>query len=135
MSRELIETYYRAFNARDYPAMLATLADNVAHDVNQGPREIGIAHFNTFLRRMDECYREQLLDLVIMADPTETRFAAEFTVVGTYLRGDPGLPAAHGQSYKLHAGAFLSVHNGKITRVTTYYNLNEWLSQVAGESE
>src|SRR5688572_2739002 len=127
MSRELIETYYRAFNARDYPAMLGTLADDVAHDVNQGPREIGIAHFNTFLRRMDECYREQLVDLVIMADPSSTRFAAEFTVVGTYMRADPGLPEARGQSYRLQAGAFLSVVDGKITRVTTYYNLNDWL--------
>jgi steroid delta-isomerase-like uncharacterized protein len=133
MSRQLIETYYRAFNARDYPAMLATLADDVAHDVNQGPREIGLAHFHTFLRRMDECYREQLEDVVIMADPSETRFAAEFTVVGTYLRADPGLPEARGQTYKLQAGAFLGLRNGKIARVTTYYNLNDWLTQVAGD--
>ena len=134
MSRELIETYYRAFNERDYPAMLATLADDVAHDVNQGPREIGLAHFNTFLHRMDECYREQLVDLVIMADDSGTRFATEFTVVGRYLRSDAGLPEAHGQRYQLAAGAFLSVRDGKIARVTTYYNLSDWLAQVSGES-
>lgn len=132
MSRELIASYYRAFNARDYSAMLALLSDDVAHDVNQGPRELGRARFATFLQRMDECYREELVDLVIMGDPAGERFAAEFTVLGTYLKADAGLPDAHGQRYTLPAGAFLSVHAGKITRVTTYYNLSEWLAQVSG---
>lgn len=133
MSRALIETYYRAFNARDYPSMLSTLADDVAHDVNQGARQLGRAHFEAFLQRMDESYREQLVDLVIMADPSGSRFAAEFTVLGTYLRADAGLPEARGQSYKLPAGAFLEVRNGKIARVTTYYNLSDWLAQVSEE--
>jgi steroid delta-isomerase-like uncharacterized protein len=131
MSRELIASYYRAFNARDYSAMLALLSDDVAHDVNQGPRELGRDRFASFLQRMDECYREELVDLVIMADPEAERFAAEFTVLGSYLKADAGLPDAHGQRYTLPAGAFLSVRNGKITRVTTYYNLSEWLAQVS----
>jgi steroid delta-isomerase-like uncharacterized protein len=132
MSRELIASYYRAFNARDYAAMLELLADDVAHDVNQGPRELGRDRFASFLQRMDACYREQLTDLVIMADASQTRFAAEFTVLGTYLKADAGLPEARGQRYTLPAGAFLSVHADKITRVTTYYNLSDWLTQVAG---
>jgi steroid delta-isomerase-like uncharacterized protein len=132
MSRELIASYYRAFNARDYPAMLALLSDDVAHDVNQGPRELGRDRFASFLQRMDECYREELVDLVIMEDPAAERFAAEFTVLGSYLKADAGLPDAHGQRYTLPAGAFLCVREGKITRVTTYYNLSEWLAQVSG---
>lgn len=131
MSSELIAAYYSAFNARDYPAMLALLAENVVHDVNQGGREIGRAEFTAFLARMDESYREQLVDVVIMSDAQGARFAAEFTVVGSYLKADAGMPAAHGQSYRLPAGAFLSVAGGKITRVTTYYNLQNWLQQVA----
>jgi hypothetical protein len=31
----------------------------------------------------------------------------------------------------LPAGAFLEVHNGKITRVTTYYNLPLWIKLVS----
>jgi steroid delta-isomerase-like uncharacterized protein len=133
MSRELIASYYRAFNARDYAAMLALLADDVAHDVNQGLRELGKERFASFLQRMDECYREQLSDLLIMADASNTRFAAEFTVLGSYLKADAGLPEAHGQRYTLPAGAFLTVEAGKIGRVTTYYNLSDWLAQVSLE--
>ena len=33
-----------------------------------------------------------MVDLVIMSDATGTRAAAEFTVLGTYLATDEGLP-------------------------------------------
>jgi steroid delta-isomerase-like uncharacterized protein len=132
MSSELIASYYSAFNARDYASMLALLSEDVVHDVNQGGRELGRAAFAAFLARMDENYREQLVELAIMSDASGTRFAAEFTVVGTYLKADEGMPAAHGQMYRLPAGTFLSLRDGKITRVTTYYNLRDWLLQVAG---
>jgi steroid delta-isomerase-like uncharacterized protein len=132
MSSELIASYYSAFNARDHEAMLRLLSGDVVHDVNQGGRELGRAAFQAFLARMDESYREQLVDVVIMGDTSGTRFAAEFTVVGAYLKADAGMPPARGQHYRLPAGAFLGVNEGKITRVTTYYNLADWLAQVSG---
>jgi steroid delta-isomerase-like uncharacterized protein len=66
-----------------------------------------------------------------MADSSGTRAAAEFTVHGTYLVADEGLPPARGQSYQLPAGAFFQLRDGLISRVTMYYNLNDWLAQVA----
>jgi steroid delta-isomerase-like uncharacterized protein len=130
MSLQLIHAYYRAFNAGDSAGMLALLSENVVHDINQGEREVGRVRFAQFLEHMQECYSEQLLELVVMGDPSGTRFAAEFTVVGRYLEADPGFPTAQGQSYRLPAGAFLEVEGGLITRVTTYYNLKDWLRQV-----
>ena len=50
---------------------------------------------------------------------------------GTYLVTDPGLPEARGQTYRLPAGSFFEVENGLITRVTTYYNLADWVKQVS----
>ncbi len=38
---DLIRAYLDAFNRGDRPAMLALLAEDVAHDVNQGGREVG----------------------------------------------------------------------------------------------
>jgi len=134
MSRKIIEEYYQAFNAGDYPAMLALLADDVAHDINQGEREVGRELFGKFLQRMDTSYRERLVDLVLLVDDTGTRVAAEFTVLGTYLQADEGLPPAHGQSYRLPAATFFEVQDAKIKRVTTYYNLKDWLLQVASAS-
>jgi steroid delta-isomerase-like uncharacterized protein len=131
MSIQVIEAYYRAFNSGDFAGMLALLAPDVVHDVNQGTREVGKDAFAEFLDRMNSSYHEQLSDLVIMGDAVGKRFAAEFTVDGVYLKADPGFPEARGQRYRLPAGAFLEVASGLITRVTTYYNLSDWLLQVS----
>jgi steroid delta-isomerase-like uncharacterized protein len=127
----LVGAYYAAFNAGDRAAMCALLAGDVAHDVNQGGRRVGLPAFRAFLAQMDAAYEERLEDIVVMADATGSRAAAEFVVVGRYLRTEPGLPEARGQEYRLPAGAFLDVQDGKITRVTTYYNLQDWIAQVS----
>ncbi len=129
----LIKRYYEAFNRGDADGMLAGLADDVVHDVNQGVRRPGKEAFGVFCRHMARCYREKLENVVVMASADGSRAAAEFNVVGTYLVTDEGLPLAEGQQYKLPAGTFFAVKDGRITRVTTYYNLTDWLMQVTGE--
>lgn len=109
--------------------MCAYLAEDVAHDLNQGGREVGRATFRAFLDRMNRSYREQLRDIVVMAG-SSGRAAAEYVVEGTYLVTDEGLPPANGQTYTLPGGAFFEIASGKITRVTNYYNLQDWLKQV-----
>ena len=132
----LITRYYDAFNANDgagdAEGMLACLADDVAHDINQGGRQQGKQAFRAFLAHMDRCYAERLEDIAIMATPDGRRAAAEFIVHGTYKATDEGLPPATGQSYVLPAGAFFELEGGLIRRVTVYYNLAEWLCQVGG---
>jgi steroid delta-isomerase-like uncharacterized protein len=59
------------------------------------------------------------------------RAAAEFTVRGTYLATAEGLPEAKGQTYTLPAGIFFDIDDGRISRVTTYYNLEDWIAQVS----
>jgi steroid delta-isomerase-like uncharacterized protein len=127
----LVAAYYAAFNAGDRAAMCALLAADVAHDVNQGRRRTGLAAFKAFMAQMDAAYEERLEELVVMADATGRRAAAEFVVVGRYLRTEPGLPEARGQAYRLPAGAFLAIEGGRITRVTTHYNLADWIAQVS----
>jgi steroid delta-isomerase-like uncharacterized protein len=126
----LIRAYYDAFNARDWEAFFALLSDEVAHDLNQGQREIGKLAFRRFMDRMNHCYHETLTDIAVMTSPAGDRAAAEYVVNGTYLATDEGLPNANGQTYVLPGGAFFEVTNGKIARVTNYYNLEDWLAQV-----
>jgi len=128
-TRDIVTAYYAAFNAGDTDAMLALVAEDLRHDVNQGTPRHGKARFAEFNTHMAHCYREELTDLVIFAEGN--RAAAEFIVNGTYLATDEGLPEATGQAYRLPAGAFLSVNDdGLIDRITTYYNLADWLRQV-----
>jgi len=131
MTRATIDSYYAAFNRGDLPAMLATLHDDFAHHVNEGAVRLGKEAFADFCRHMSETYREQLTDIVSFSNPDGTRGAAEFIVNGTYLKTDPGLPEARGQTYVLPAGGFFTLKDGLITRVTTYYNLQDWIRQVS----
>lgn len=130
-TRNLIEAYVAAFNAGDHEEMLSLLSDDVAHDINQGGREIGVEKFRWFLGMMARHYREELSDVAIMVGEGGGRAAAEFTVRGTYLTTAEGLPEATGQTYSLPAGIFFDIDDGRISRVTTYYNLTDWIAQVS----
>jgi steroid delta-isomerase-like uncharacterized protein len=126
----LIRRYYDAFNAGDPEGMLACLTDDIEHRVNEGGHRIGKARFAEFCSHMGVSYREELLDMVIFATDDGTRAAAEFVVHGQYLQTDPGLPEARGQRYILPAGGFFEIRGDKIARITTFYNLRDWVAQV-----
>ena len=129
-TQALIERYYQAFNAADMDTFLSLLNDDVVHDINQGKRQTGKAAFTRFMEHMNRCYREHIRDLVVLTGSDGTRAAAEFIVAGEYLATDSGLPEAKGQTYSLPAGAFFELRNGQITRISNYYNLQDWLRQV-----
>lgn len=130
-TQQLIAAYYDAFNRAEPEAMEAMLHDEFEHHVNEGGIRRGKDGFAAFNRHMSETYRENLTDMVIFANEDGSRAAAEFMVNGTYLKTDPGLPEARGQSYRLPAGTFFAIKEGKIARVTTYYNLADWIRQVS----
>lgn len=128
---ETIARYFAAFNAGDTDAMLDCLADDVAHHVNEGQIRVGKEKFADFCAHMSRCYKEELTDMVLFSTPDGSRAAAEFIVNGTYLQTDDGLPEARGQSYRLPGGSFFELTEDKISRVTTYYNLADWMAQVS----
>jgi steroid delta-isomerase-like uncharacterized protein len=129
---QLLQDYYAAFNKQDMTTFLAMLTDDVIHDINQGAREVGKTVFSKFMDRMNAHYKEEIVDISITTNEDGSRAAVEFTVLGEYLSTDDGLPEANGQTYNLPAGAFFDIRDGKVARVTNYYNLEDWIAQVAG---
>lgn len=128
----LVRRYFDSFNAGQSQGMLDCVADDVVHDVNEGGQRRGRELFAAFLQHMERCYREQLKDIVIMSGDVPGRVSAEYVVHGSYLATDEGLPPAQGQTYVLPAGSFFEIRGGRISRVTTYYNLRNWIRQVGG---
>lgn len=131
MSKDVIAAYFDAFNAGNTDAMLDCVTEDVNHHVNEGKIRVGKDLFAAFNAHMTRCYRENLTDMVIFVSDDGTRGAAEFIVNGTYLETDAGLPDARGQTYRLPGGSFFELRDGKISRVTTYYNLADWIAQVS----
>ncbi|MFC4214823.1 ketosteroid isomerase-related protein [Pseudophaeobacter arcticus] len=132
---QTIARYFSAFNAGDITTMLDCLSETVSHHVNEGEIRQGKERFAEFCAHMSRCYKEELTDIVLFGSEDGARAAAEFTVNGTYLESDEGLPEAKGQTYCLPGGSFFELQDGKITRVTTYYNLADWMAQVSGTSD
>jgi steroid delta-isomerase-like uncharacterized protein len=130
-AHDTIASYYAAFKAGNAAGMLALVTDDVEHRVNEGGIRRGRDRFAEFCAHMGVSYREVLRDMVIFAAEDGRRAAAEFVVHGEYLATDPGLPVATGQRYILPAGAFFDLTEGRISRITTYYNLNDWIAQVS----
>ncbi|SPJ23438.1 ketosteroid isomerase-related protein [Palleronia abyssalis] len=128
---DLIRRYFAAFNAGDADGMLALVSQDVSHFPNQGELRPGKDAFRAFLAEMDRAYSERAEDLTLFEGP-RGRVAAEFMIHGQYLQTQDGLPEATGQSYVLPVGSFFDIGGGRITRVTTYYNLEDWLRQVGG---
>jgi steroid delta-isomerase-like uncharacterized protein len=130
-ARNTVTAYYAAFNAENPTGMLACVTDGIEHRVNEGGIRLGREKFAEFCTHMGVSYREQLKDIEIFVNEAGTRAAAEFVVHGAYLKTDPGLPEARGQTYILPAGSFFDLQDGKISRITTFYNLNDWIAQVS----
>ena len=128
---DTVKQYYNAFNAKNFEGMLALLHPEVRHEPNQGEVRVGIEKFTEFMKMMDDSYEETLTDMVFFTEPTDKRVSVEFVVNGTYKKGDEGFPEAHGQKYVLPAAAFLEITDKKISRVTTYYNLELWIKLVS----
>lgn len=128
---DIVRQYYNSFNEKNFEGMLALLHPEVRHEPNQGEVRVGIEKFTEFMKMMDDSYEETLTDMVFFTEPTDKRVSVEFVVNGIYKKGDEGFPEAHGQKYVLPAAAFLEVTDGKISRVTTYYNLELWIKLVS----
>jgi steroid delta-isomerase-like uncharacterized protein len=128
---DLLKRYYTAFNTGDVDSFLALLTDDVVHDINQGESEIGRVAFKAFMQRMNACYHEQIENVQLFATADGQRAAAEYVVIGRYVQTEPGLPPAKGQRYRLAGGAFFTIRDNHIARVTKYYNRQEWLKQIS----
>lgn len=127
----LVRRYFAAFNEGEIAGMLDCLAPDIRHHVNEGGVRIGRDAFGAFCEHMARCYAEDISELVVMVTPDGRRAAAEYVVHGEYLATDEGLPPARGQHYRLPAGSFFEIVDGRIARVTTFYNLRDWIAQVS----
>ena len=111
--------------------MLDLLSSDVCHDINQGGREVGVKLFDVFLENMALHYEEQVSELCILTSATHSaRASAEFIISGKYLKSQEGLPPARSQTYRIAVGAFFEIKNDKISRISNYYNLPEWINSV-----
>lgn len=126
----IVKQYYDNFNRQDWEGMLSLVHPDIRHEPNQGEARIGKAKFTEFMKQMDKAYEERLNDMTFFTEASGSKVAVAFIVKGVYKKADEGFPPDRNQQYQLPASAFLEVKEAKIVRVTTYYNLQQWIKLV-----
>lgn len=124
-----MRTYVESFNSGNEEGLLDTLHPDVVHEINEGGKEVGLDAFRKFREHMNMCYREQLRDVVYFENGD--RGAIEFICEGEYISTDGNLPEAYGQKYSIRAAAFFEMKDEKLSRVSSFYNLREWIAAVS----
>lgn len=130
MSLELVQKYYDAFNQKDVNAILALCSDDVINDPNQGDSQVGKDKLKAFLEGAWAHFDEKVSEVVFMANKDESKIASEYLVHGTYYKTKPGLFPATQQKYEISPTTVFTIKNGKIARMTRYYNTKLWLDMV-----
>lgn len=130
-TKQLIEKYYEAIMAQDLVGFLSLLSDNVIHDINQGPTEVGKPLFKQFMQRIFEYDKETFKDFIILISPDGKYAATRFKTAGKYTKSTEGCPPAKGQKWEIPVTSFFEIENDQISRVTVHYNMQEWIAQVS----
>lgn len=129
---DLLNDYFRAYNAKDVEALLGLVRADLRHDIDCRQRELGKQAFRRFLLTKTALFDEHVYDLELFINADGTRAAAEYKVLGFFLSGDHAsrLPAG-GRTYRVAAGTFFDVHGGLISRISSYGNRRELWGQAA----
>ncbi|MFA9461318.1 nuclear transport factor 2 family protein [Thiohalorhabdus methylotrophus] len=118
-TRQLLGRYFRAYNARDIEKLLLLVHDDLLHDVETCRREIGKQAFARFLAAKNARCDEHVYDLEILVSRDGRHAAAEYKVLGFFL--EPGdRPAPSAETYRVGAGTFFDVRDGRIGRISSY---------------
>ena len=130
-SVSLIQEYFRLINTSEWTLASELLADQVLHDINQGPRVIGREPFYKYLVEMGRYYEERVSELQILISDDGLRGSVEYYITGRYKKTHGTLPKANGQLYEGYHGVFFEVDGSLISRFSHYFNFQSFLEQIS----
>lgn len=126
-TRELVMRYYTAYNAENWQACFSLLSPDVVHDHPKG-RELGKLSFERSVFQADRC-RLQFANISIRASQSGRQAVAEYSVLRSDLNTAPEMLQGNIPSHHLQGRSFFDVKGGLIRRITTYFDLKEWMGR------
>ena len=131
-TRELLDRYFRSYNARNVEGLLELVHDDLVHDIGTCRREVGKRAFARFLATKNALYDEHVYELDLLISPDGSHAAAEYTVLGFMLvEGDANVPLSPGETYRVGAGTFFHIRDGLISRISSYGSRHDLWGQAA----
>jgi steroid delta-isomerase-like uncharacterized protein len=130
---DIVKKYYAAYNAGDAQAEAALMSESVLHESNQGKSTVGRKHYLEFSQSGKDSYKEKCTNIEYFTGANPENVLAESTVVGHYVKSVDGYPKAKNQRYQLRVVESFEVKNGQITRLSTFYNEQDWIRQISAK--
>lgn len=116
---DLLQQYFRAYNARDIEGLLALVHDRVVHDREAGQRQVGKQALARFLTLKHALYDEHVYALTLLISPDGERAAAEYQVLG-FARDRQRFAMDSEATYRVCAGTFFDIQDGLISRISSH---------------
>jgi steroid delta-isomerase-like uncharacterized protein len=126
---QVVSSFYDAYARRDIEAMMSHVSDDIVEDLSGIGLVTGAEQEREFLTGVLAAFPDLATEVTRMLACGDV-VAAEWRRHGTF-SGAPwrGLPAS-GKPFAFRGGAFLEVHDQKITRITGYYDTAEFARQI-----
>lgn len=122
---KLVLSFYENYNLQNFEAMNELFNEEVIYTINDYPPSVGIKSFIEHMQHSVHNYREQLLDIIPMANHEGSFASARFRFCGHYF-GDGvelGVRLEHrGHAYDLLGYNFFVISNGKIKEIKAFFS-------------
>lgn len=132
-NERIVRQYLEAFNARDWAAQAALLADDVVMEVpGTGERYEGREAVSASERAWTDAFADGRVDLDHLAAGGDV-VVAEYTGTGTHtgpLPGPDGEIAPTGRSGSLRLCDVITIRDGRIVAIREYYDTMALLTQL-----
>lgn len=135
-ARRLVAAWHGAWSGHDPERPDAVLTDDAVHeDVAGGGSSRGKAEIKRLLAAafaFAPDFRSTLTSVAVTGDTVTTEWEIEGTQTGATPAGTIGHLPATGRTFRLRAATILLLRDGKITRVTDYYDMATFWRQLGG---
>lgn len=129
--KAVAEAYYTAYNAEDVEGQIKLMTDDVVYHSNSDKIRTGAKAYRKYTIGLFKEIDEKCIDIKYFVDETQGVVTAQSRAEGKYVTSSDGLPKAKGQKYNIPVVEVFEIKNGKISKLTTYYNEDLWKTQIS----
>jgi steroid delta-isomerase-like uncharacterized protein len=128
--KALVLGWTDALNRGDADAAAAYVTEDcVFTNIGTGQRLVGRDAAREDFVALIAMYSEMRIEKTTFLSTADGHYATEWIMTGVHTGDVPGLPAT-GKPFRISGAGFGEIRDGKLARVTEYWNMAEFLIQV-----
>lgn len=129
--KAVAEAYYMAYNKADVEGQTKLMTDDMIYHSNSDKIRVGKDAYHKYTVGLFKEIDEKCIDIKYFVDEAQGVVTAQSRVEGKYVTSSEGLPKAKGQKYNIPVVEVFEIKDGKIKKLTTYYNEDLWKTQIS----